>query len=141
MNEKLMEIDRRLTEGSIEHELIDLQHTQDTNKKFKTLILRKANGGFLAVLSSVDSKVDIKKMEAKFKTQLIFATEPEIMAVSGAEPGAVCPFDLKDVLLLIDDYALRFKRVSVGSGDVGYSLLVDPKSLMKIKGAKLTKIA
>lgn len=140
MNERLAEIDRRLTEGSVAHEILDLQQG-DTNKKFKTLILRKAEGGFLAVLSSVDGRVDIKKMETKLKTQLAFATEPEIKEVSGAEPGAVCPFDLKGVELLVDDYALRFKKVSVGSGDVAYSLLVDPRSLMKIKGARLTKIA
>ncbi len=141
MKNKLAEIDAKLNEMNIPHTFIDLKTEEDRNKKLKTLLLRKANGEFIGVVMPLDKKLDIKKLAERLNMGLTMATADQIRTLTGIEPGAVCPFDLpSEVKLLVDDSAFSAKLVSVGSGDISHSLVVEPKVLLKISGAKISKL-
>jgi prolyl-tRNA editing enzyme YbaK/EbsC (Cys-tRNA(Pro) deacylase) len=142
MDNKLSKIDAKLNEMNIQHSFIDLRKEEDHNKKLKTLILRKANGEFISVVIPLEKKLDIKKLEKRLNTHLTMATSDEVLGLTGVEPGAVCPFDLPSEvkLIIIDNSRFSAKLVSVGSGDVSYSLVVEPKALLKIRGAKLSQL-
>jgi Cys-tRNA(Pro)/Cys-tRNA(Cys) deacylase len=138
MNEVLNIIVEELKKKSVEFELIDLTKRADPYKAFKTLIIKKSSGEYFVVLLPLDKKVDIKQLEKRYGSEISFATAEEVKNVTGVEPGAVCPITLK-IPLYIDDSAFRYKKISVGSGDQSYSLAIEPRTLMKLTGAKISK--
>jgi len=140
MSEVLNTIIDELKKKSVEFELIDLSKVADPYKAFKTLILKKSSGEYFAVVLPVDKKVDIKQLEKRFGSEIAFATAEEVKSVTNVELGAVCPITL-ETPLYIDDSAFRYKKISVGSGDQSYSLAIEPRTLIKLTGAKISKFA
>ena len=139
MNGKLTSIISNLKEKSVDFELIELGKTTDQYEIFKTLIVKKTTGEYFAALLPVDRKIDLKKLEKRYASEVNLATHDEVKNITGVEPGAVCPLDLK-MPLVIDDSMFRYKKISIGSGDLSYSLAIDPRSVLKLTGAKITKV-
>jgi len=147
MNEKLYSIINKLKEKNIDFKIIELTKMEKDNtedklnhkKNFKTLVVKKENNSFFAMLLPVDKKIDLKKLEKRFNSKLNLASYEEIKNVINVEPGAVCPLDL-NIPLIIDNSVFRFERINIGSGDQMYGIEVNPRDILKITNAKTSNV-
>jgi len=98
----------------------------------KTIILKgKKSGEIIATFLRGSDMLDFSKAKKLFGERMTIADSDEVKRAAGVEPGAVCPFLLK-VLLVVDKKVLALKRINCGSGHHLYGLEFDLKHLTEI---------
>jgi prolyl-tRNA editing enzyme YbaK/EbsC (Cys-tRNA(Pro) deacylase) len=104
----------------------------------KTILVKRKDQFYALFLRGTD-KVDFKKLKAVIGKASI-ASREEVLAVSGVEPGAVCPL-LVDVPVLVDRRVLELKMVNFGSGDHLYGVEILSSDLGRVLDYRLFDLA
>ena len=111
----------------------------------KAILLRDRQGQYVMACSAGNARVDPRAVRALLPegwTRLHFATEEEILAVTGYVQGAVAPIGLPtDVPVIFDDDVALHEQVTISSGDVMAGLELASRDLIVAAGARLAPIA
>lgn len=102
----------------------------------KTMSFLTDNATILIVLAG-DTKIDNKKYKAQFHQKAKMIPWDEVEEKTGHMPGGVCPFVVKEgVIVYLDKSLKRFERVypAAGSGHSAVDLTVE--ELEKYSGCK-----
>lgn len=75
------------------------------------------DGHAILIVMAGDAKIDNQKYKAQFKTKAKFLTPDEAKSLIGHAIGGVCPFGIKnDVLVYLDESLKRFSTVFPACG-------------------------
>ena len=97
----------------------------------KTMILTDKEGYGCGLLLPGDSRVDFKKLETIKGRILHLASKKQVVALTGIEPGAICPIIL-DIPLLVEGQIFEKNMINFGSGDHLYGIEMNPVDLVKV---------
>jgi len=104
----------------------------------KTILVKRKTQYYALFLRGAD-KVDFRKLKAVIGKSSI-ASREEVLAVSGVEPGAVCPL-LLDVPVLVDRRVLDLERLNFGSGDHLFGVEIASGDLGRVLEYSLVDLA
>jgi Cys-tRNA(Pro) deacylase len=111
-------------------------HGVEPGRIAKTLSLRIGEK-ILLVVARGDSRLDNKKLKARFGAKAKMLDPAEVEAVTGHPVGGVSPFGLKSALPVYCDVAMRdFDEVIPAAGAVFTSIRVAPLRLAELVGAE-----
>jgi len=102
-----------------------------------------ADGNHVLVLVPGDRRADEAKVaEAAGAAAVRVAYAREVVAATGYQPGAVAPFPLRSVgLVLLERTVLQHKRVWVGAGSPSHMAGLAPAELQRLTGARAADLA
>ena len=104
----------------------------------KTILVKRKKEYYALFLRGSD-KIDFKKLRALIgKTSI--ASRDEVYAVSGVDPGAVCPL-LLDVPVIVDQRVLGLEKLNFGSGNHLYGVEIASVDIEKVLDFRLADIA
>jgi len=83
-------------------------------------------------------KIDFKKLKSLIGKSSV-ASREEVHAVTGVEPGAVCPL-LLDVPVIVDGRVLSLEKLNFGSGDHLYGIEIASGDLRRVLEYRLAEI-
>lgn len=90
----------------------------------------------VVVVMAGDARVNSSKFKKQFHTKPHMIPREEVKAVTGDEPGGVCPFALpEDIPIWLDVSMKRFETVHPAGGDAFTSVAITPKELERVSGA------
>jgi prolyl-tRNA editing enzyme YbaK/EbsC (Cys-tRNA(Pro) deacylase) len=102
----------------------------------KTLSLRLGDRVVLIVASGT-SRMDNKKVKAKFGGKPKMLGADEVVEITGHEVGGVCPFGLKSKLTVYCDVSLRaFDEVVPAAGSTHSAVRIAPARMAELVGAE-----
>jgi prolyl-tRNA editing enzyme YbaK/EbsC (Cys-tRNA(Pro) deacylase) len=102
----------------------------------KTLSLRLGERVVLIVASGT-SRIDNKKVKAKFGGKPKMLEAKEVVEITGHEVGGVCPFGLKAPLQVYCDVSLRtFDEVVPAAGSTHSAVRIAPSRMAELVGAE-----
>ena len=127
--------DRAITVSDvIEHSVEDISPEEIC----KTILVKQKTRYYAVFLRGAD-KIDFKKLKDVIG-KVSIASRVEVLAVSGVEPGAVCPL-LVDIPVLVDRRVLRLKKLNFGSGDHLFGVEIASCDLELVLDYRLVEIA
>lgn len=106
-------------------------------------ILYKVQDTFYLFVLAADEKMDTKKIKQYFKDKGLkakktrFATQEELLELTGLVPGSVPPFGrpILDFELYVDPSLLANTSISFNAGSLTNSLSMDLKDYIEVSGA------
>ncbi len=106
-------------------------------------ILFVAGGAKVLALVPGDRRADEAKVAAAAgATGVRVAHAREVLAATGFEPGAVAPFPLRSVdLVLLERTVLQHARVWIGAGSPSHLAGLAPAELLRLSGARAADLA
>jgi prolyl-tRNA editing enzyme YbaK/EbsC (Cys-tRNA(Pro) deacylase) len=110
----------------------------NTEEICKTILVKGKKEYYALFLRGAD-KIDFKKLKALIGKASI-ASRMEVLAVTGVEPGAVCPL-LLDAPVIVDERVLSLERLNFGSGDHLYGVEIASGDLKQVLEYRLADIA
>ena len=76
-----------------------------------------ADGKVILIVMAGDAKVDNAKYKTEFHTKAVMVKGDEVMELTGHPIGGVCPFGIRDgVIVYLDESLRRFKTVFPACG-------------------------
>ncbi len=127
--------DRAITVSDvIEHSVEDISPEEIC----KTILVKQKTRYYAVFLRGAD-KIDFKKLKDVIG-KVSIASRVEVLAVSGVEPGAVCPL-LVDIPVLVDRRVLRLKKLNFGSGNHLFGVEIAAGDLELVLDYRLVEIA
>ena len=127
--------DRAITVSDvIEHSVEDI----NPEEICKTILVKQKTRYYAVFLRGAD-KIDFKKLKDVIG-KVSIASRVEVLAVSGVEPGAVCPL-LVDIPVLVDRRVLRLKKLNFGSGNHLFGVEIAAGDLELVLDYRLVEIA
>jgi Cys-tRNA(Pro)/Cys-tRNA(Cys) deacylase len=109
-----------------------IERSQRPEQVIRSLVFRLADADFIMVLMPGPGQVPWKALRRYLNTsRLTMASEEELLAATGCQPGTVNPFGLpRPMRVLIDRCIIDLPEVSLGSGQRGLAILITPADLM-----------
>ena len=102
----------------------------------KTLSLRVGERVLLIVTSGT-SRMDNKKLKARFGGKPKMLSAEEVAEITGHEVGGVCPFGLKSPLPVYCDVSLKaFDEVVPAAGSTHSAVRIAPSRMAELTGAE-----
>lgn len=95
----------------------------------KTMILKTKEEN-IALFMGGTNRIDFKKLRQLFGKISIVRPE-KIKAITGVEPGAVCPLVL-DISVFVDERVFEKEKINFGSGNHLYGIEMSPLDLGKV---------
>lgn len=120
-------------------DVIEYSITEIDPEQICKTILVKSKKQFYALFLRGSDKVDFKKLKSVIGKSSI-ASKDEVIAVTGVEPGAVCPV-LLDIPLIVDERVLSLERLNFGSGNHLYGIEIASSDLGRVMGYRLADVA
>jgi len=106
----------------------------------KTIVVRRGEGDFVAVLVPGDRVIDWAKLRAVLEvSRLSLASAEEAFAATGYRPGTITPFGAKSALPVIADASME-GMASIGGGAPGVAINVDSATLIAHLGATVAAV-
>ncbi len=107
---------------------------QSANQIVRSILFRLSTGDFVMVLMAGESQISWKALRAHLgERRLTLATPQEVIEQTGYEIGAVTPFGLRRPLRILADPSLFVPpEISLGSGQKGYAVLLQPGMLKNL---------
>lgn len=116
---KLYEMEERIIELETSSATVELAAQAigcEPERIAKTLSFQVEENPILIVTAG-DTKIDNAKYKAKFHTKAKMLSQDEVLEKIGHAVGGVCPFGIKDgVLVYLDESLKRFKTVFPAAG-------------------------
>ncbi len=98
----------------------------------KTLILKgKQTRNYYPVVVRGTDRLDMAKVKAAFGEGVSMANADEVLQIAQVEPGAVCPFLIRQKIY-IDAEVIKLNKINLGSGDHLYGLATTASELSKL---------
>jgi Cys-tRNA(Pro)/Cys-tRNA(Cys) deacylase len=109
------------------------ERQQAPEQVVRSIVFRLAENEFLMVLMSGPAQVPWKSLRRYLgQSRLTSASEEELLQTTGCQPGTVSPFGLLvPMRILIDQSILDQPELSLGSGQRGVAILIQPAELLK----------
>jgi prolyl-tRNA editing enzyme YbaK/EbsC (Cys-tRNA(Pro) deacylase) len=107
----------------------------------KSLLLKGKDGRFYLVLCPGDRRVTNAKLKAALGVKTRMATPEETLAVTGFQPGGVCPFGVDGVEVWIDRDLERWPTIYPAAGTDGSGVPMTLEQLASITGARLADLS
>lgn len=108
------------------------ERDQRPEQVVRSIVFRLSETDFIMVLMPGPGQVPWKALRRHLGTsRLTMASEEELLAATGYRPGTVNPFGLpRPMRVLIDRCILDLPEVSLGSGQRGLAILINPTDLL-----------
>ncbi|MBE6140309.1 MAG: YbaK/EbsC family protein [Firmicutes bacterium] len=115
-------------ENNLDHKILEFDESSATvEEAAKALNCNEAriaktlsfmvNDQPILIVTAGDQKIDNQKYKLEFKTKAKMMNYDELINYVGHEPGGVCPFGIKNnVLVFLDESLKRFKTVFPACG-------------------------
>jgi len=109
---------------------------QQPEQVVRSILFRLGEGNFAMVLIAGRQQVSWLALRRYLgQSRLSMASESEVRAVTGYEPGAVSPFGLLNpVRILVDRSVLQQDEVSIGSGERYVAVILRKADLLRALG-------
>ncbi len=103
----------------------------------KSILFKTKQEEFLMVISAGDVRLDAKAIKEETGARVRMANAEEVLAVTGYQPGGVCPFALENkVDIYLDESLKRYDVVYAAAGNAHTALPITFDELMEITGGK-----
>lgn len=107
----------------------------------KTLVVRRHDGAFLLALVPGDRRLSWPKLRAAVGVNRLRLPEPELaLEATGYARGTITPFGSTTAWPVWADRRVPGRRVALGAGAPGHSLLVDGSALVDAFSATVADI-
>lgn len=106
----------------------------------KSVLFREVSPAsrFVLAVLPMPSRIDFKLLaQAIDARKLTLASREELDSVLGYPPSGVSPFGVTNAIVVIEDLLLSCSTVTVGGGEVGIEIEVDPAILRELPGVIL----
>lgn len=102
----------------------------------RSLLFRLSEDDFVIALVAGPAQVDWRALRRYLgESRLTTASQEEVLARTGYEPGAVSPFGLPEpVRVLVDESVLAAEELSIGSGVRGTAVILRGSDLLAALG-------
>ena len=108
----------------------------------KSILFKTKQEDYLMVISAGDVRLDTKAIKAETGARVRMANAEEVVAVTGYQPGGVCPFALENkVDIYLDESLKRYDVVYASAGNAHTALPITFDELMEITGGKPCKFS
>lgn len=110
---------------------------------FKTLVVQGDRSGPLLVLLPAGTEIDFKRLaRATGDKKVELVPLREVQDLTGYVRGAVTPLAIhRNYPIYIDETATLWPSVGISAGAKGLEILLDPRDLLRVTGAKPADIA
>lgn len=110
-----------------------VERNQVPDQVVRSILFRLPDGAFVLVLVAGPRQIPWKTLRKKLgSSRITMATEEEVLHQTGATPGAVSPFGIREnVRLLVDQNILCQESVSLGSGVRGIAIIIRTADLIQ----------
>ena len=102
----------------------------------KSVLFKGKNDQYFLIVCAGDARVSNKKLKATLGVKARMATREEAEAVTGFEPGGVCPFGLTGINIFIDNGLARYNTIFPAAGTDCSGVPMTFESLCEVSGAK-----
>ncbi len=107
----------------------------------KSLLLKGKDERFYMVLCPGDRRVTNAKLKAALGVRTRMATAEETLAVTGFQPGGVCPFGVDGVEVWLDRDLERWPTIYPAAGTDGSGVPMTLEKLESITGARIADLS
>jgi Cys-tRNA(Pro)/Cys-tRNA(Cys) deacylase len=114
----------------------------EEERVFKTLVSRDERNRIWVFCIPGPCELDLKKAASAAESKRIVMVHlAELQAISGYQRGACSPVGMKKAFpTLIDESALLFERICVSAGQRGVQVLLAPRDLAELIGARFADL-
>jgi Cys-tRNA(Pro)/Cys-tRNA(Cys) deacylase len=115
----------------------------EEERVFKTLVARDERNRIWVFCIPGPCELDLKKAAAATESKRVVMVHlAELQALTGYQRGACSPVGMKKALpTLVDESALLFERICVSAGQRGVQVLLAPRDLAELIGARFADLA
>lgn len=108
------------------------ERNQQPEQVVRSIVFRLSENEFIMVLVPGPHQVPWKALRRYLgQSRLTMASEEELFAATGYQPGTVTPFGLpKPMRVLVDTGILALDEISLGSGRRGLAILIHPQDML-----------
>jgi prolyl-tRNA editing enzyme YbaK/EbsC (Cys-tRNA(Pro) deacylase) len=106
----------------------------------KSILLKARSGRFCLVICPGDRRICRKKARQTIGSEVRMAREEETALVTGFKPGAVCPFGIQGVDILLDWSLAKYNTIYPAAGSDGSGVAVSFAQLQMITGARVVDV-
>jgi Cys-tRNA(Pro)/Cys-tRNA(Cys) deacylase len=145
MNSATLPAVQYLRERSIPHRLFQhagpiqsleqaaAERSQQPEQVVRSIVFRLGEGEFRMVLMAGPGQVPWKALRKHLgQSRLTMASDEELFEATGCLPGTVTPFGLpRPMRVLVDQGVLTQSEVSLGSGQRGLAIIMQPADLIR----------
>ena len=103
----------------------------------KSLLFLGKDGRYRLLVCPGDRKVSNPKLKAALGVKSRMATAEETLAATGFKPGAVCPFGLEGIEILLDGSLADYGTLYPAAGTDSSGVPLDFETLKRITGGRL----
>jgi prolyl-tRNA editing enzyme YbaK/EbsC (Cys-tRNA(Pro) deacylase) len=103
----------------------------------KSLLFLGKDGRYRLLVCPGDRKVSNAKLKAAFGVKSRMATAEETLAATGFKPGAVCPFGVEGIEILLDSSLADYGTLYPAAGTDSSGVPLDFETLKRITGGRL----
>jgi Cys-tRNA(Pro)/Cys-tRNA(Cys) deacylase len=110
---------------------------------FKTLVVQGDRSGTMLVVLPAGTEIDFKRLaKASGDKKVELVPLREVQELTGYVRGAVTPLAIhRSYPIYIDETVILWPQVGISAGAKGLEILLAPKDLLRVTGAKPTDIA
>ena len=110
------------------------ERDQRPEQVVRSIVFRLAQDEFVMVLIAGPAQVSWPALRAYLgQSRLTTATEPEVLAATGYNVGAVSPFGLPAPMrVLVDKSVLQEEIISIGSGERNITVILKTEDMLKV---------
>lgn len=103
----------------------------------KSLLFLGKDRRFYFLVCSGDRKVSNAKLKAAIGTKTRMANAEETLEATGFKPGAVCPFGIAGIEILLDQSLREYQTIYPAAGTDSSGVAMDFETLRRITGGRL----
>ncbi len=104
----------------------------------KSLLLLGKDGRYFMLLCPGDRKVSSAKLKAALGVKTRMARHEETLAVTGFQPGGVCPFGIdRNIQILLDESLAQYQTIYPAAGTSASGVPMTFAQLVAITGGQL----
>lgn len=115
---------------------------ENPEKVFKTLVARGKSGTCFVFVVPVNAELDLKKAaKVSGEKAVSMIKQKELLPLTGYVHGGCSPIGMKKQFrTFIHETALKYDRIYVSAGKVGFQIELDPGDLITVSGAEAAEI-
>ena len=115
---------------------------EDASKVFKTLVTQGKSGAYYVFVVPVAEELDLKKAaKASGEKAVSMIRQKELLPLTGYVHGGCSPIGMKKKFpTFIHETAVRYDKVFVSAGKVGFQIELAPDDLINVAGCSVAEL-
>ena len=106
----------------------------------KSMLVKGKDGRFRLLVCPGDRRIDNRKLKSLLGVKARMATAEETFTITGYRPGGVCPFDLHDIDIFIDQGLAAYDLIYPAAGTDASGVPITFTRLQQITAASMCDI-